>query len=104
MAPLSEANHFKAEGIRMIPSFHRPEIAVEPPESESVTVYDRHHFATYLSLLYAAGEGENEQEMARSILRIDPEREPRRAQQALESHLKRARWLADSGYQSLLEG
>jgi hypothetical protein len=87
----------------MVPPFHRPEIAVEPPESESVTAYDREHFATYLSLLYAAAEGGSELEMARSILMIDPVKEPQRAQQALESHLKRARWLAESGYQSLLE-
>ncbi|MBZ0262464.1 MAG: hypothetical protein K8F90_17915 [Hyphomicrobiales bacterium] len=87
----------------MVPSFHRPEIAVEPPESDGITDYDRRHLATYLSLLYAAGEGENDLEMARKILMIDPEKEPRRARQALESHLKRARWLAESGYQSLLE-
>ena len=88
----------------MVQSFRRPEIAVEPPESESITAYDKVHFATYLSLLYAAGEGENHQEMARRILMIDPVREPHRAHQAVESHLKRARWLAESGYQSLLEG
>ena len=88
----------------MAPSFYRPEIAIEPPESESVTAYDRAHFAIYLSLLYAAGEGENDHVMARNILMIDPEKEPHRAQQTLESHLKRARWLAESGYQSLLEG
>lgn len=88
----------------MVPSLDRLEIAVEPPEVDSVTEYDRAHFATYLSLLYAAGEGENDQEMARNILRIDPEKEPQRARQVLESHLKRARWLAESGYQSLLEG
>ncbi|MCC7482825.1 MAG: hypothetical protein IT541_14995 [Hyphomicrobiales bacterium] len=88
----------------MVPSFHRSEIAVEPPESESITAYDRAHFATYLSLLYAAGEGESDHVMAKNFLLIDPEKEPQRAYKALESHLKRARWLAESGYQSLLEG
>jgi len=87
----------------MVPSLDRLELAVEPPEADSVTDYDRAHFATYLSLLYAAGEGENDHEMARNILRIDPEKEPHRARQALESHLKRARWLAASGYQCLLQ-
>ncbi len=81
-----------------------PSIDDEAPSPDHITDYDRAHFATYLSLLYAAGEGENDQEMARNILRIDPEMEPQRAHQALESHLKRARWLAESGYQSLLEG
>jgi hypothetical protein len=103
MASLFEANYLKKGKFRMALSVHRPELAVEPPESESITNYDRHHLATYLSLLYAADEGESDHEMARNILRIDPEKEPHRARQALESHLKRARWLAESGYRSLLE-
>lgn len=89
--------------FRMAPSSHKLEIVIEPPDSETVTAYDKAHFATYLSLLYASGEGKNDQEMARDILRIDPEKEPHRAHQALKSHLRRARWLAKSGYQSLLE-
>jgi hypothetical protein len=80
-----------------------PTIDDEVPSPDHITDYDKAHFATYLSLLYAAGEGENNHEMARNILRIDPEKEPHRAHQALESHLRRARWLAKSGYQSLLE-
>lgn len=80
-----------------------PLIADEAPSTDHITAYDKAHFATYLCLLYAVGEGENDHLMARNILRIDPEKEPQRAQQALESHLKRARWLAESGYQSLLE-
>ena len=82
---------------------YRGEVAAEPPESESITAYDRRYLATYLSLLYAVGEGESDNEMARNILMIDPEKEPHRAYQMLKSHLKRARWLARRGYQSLLE-
>lgn len=80
-----------------------PSIDDAAPSPDHITDYDRAHFATYLSLLYASGEGKSDQDMARNILRIDPEKEPHRAQQALESHLRRARWLAESGYQSLLE-
>jgi len=87
----------------MIPSFKQPGIAAEPPESGNITAYDRSHFATYLSLLYAAGEGQSYLDMARNILMIDPEKQPHRAHQAVESHLRRARWLAGSGYHSLLE-
>ncbi len=87
----------------MVPTFHGQEIAAELSEAEGITDYDRCHFATYLSLLYAAGEGESDDEMARNILMIDPEKEPHRAYRALESHLKRARWLAECGHQSLLE-
>jgi hypothetical protein len=75
----------------------------EPPMSEGVTLYDREHFATYLSLLYAAGEGHSDEMMALGILGINPALEPERATRALDSHLKRARWLADSGYKFLLE-
>lgn len=82
---------------------HTPSIADQVPLSDQVTDYDRAHFATYLSLLYATGEGDNDHEIARNILGIDPEKEPHRALQALKSHLKRARWLVESGYQSLLK-
>jgi hypothetical protein len=101
---LPEVDYFKKEDFHMVPPFHKLEIVIEPPDSETITVYDKAHFATYLSLLYASGEGKNDQEMARDILRIDPEKEPHRAHQTLESHLRRARWLVKIGYQSLLEG
>lgn len=70
-----------------------------PTKSRTTTA----SFRNYLSLLHAAGEGESDHVMALGILMIDPEKEPHRAQKALKSHLKRARWLAESGYQSLPE-
>jgi hypothetical protein len=41
--------------------------------------------------------------MARNILNIDPGEEPVRARQIVSSHLARARWLAESGCQQLLD-
>jgi len=80
-----------------------PAIADEAPSPDYITDYDRRHFATYLCLLYAAGEGQSDEEISRNILEIDPNCEPDRARRTLHSHLNRARWLAESGYQTLLE-
>ena len=38
------------------------------------------------------------------VLHIDPDREPVRARNAFDSHLARARWMADHGYRDLLRG
>lgn len=78
-------------------------IRSKPPSGDLITDYDRAHFATYLVLLYAAGEGKSEDEMARNILNIDPDEEPVRARHIVSSHLARARWLAESGCYQLLE-
>ena len=77
-------------------------ISDEPPASESITAYDNAHMAIYLSLLYAAGEGHSEDEIARDILGMDPVAEPDRTKQVMNSHLRRAQWLAEYGHQALL--
>lgn len=74
----------------------------EAPSEDYITDYDRNHLATYLSLLYAAGEGHSEDEMVLEVLGMDPAFEPDRARHMLHSHLERARWLANSGYKHLL--
>lgn len=79
------------------------ELAGTPPAVEEITAYDRAHFAIYLSLLYAIGEGHSEEKMSLDVLGIDPVLEPKRARRTLHSHLERARWLANSGYKHLLE-
>ncbi len=88
----------------MAEKFQTLELADEPPDLEEITAYDRGHFATYLSLLYAAGEGHSEEKMALDVLGIDLANEPDRVRHMLRSHLERARWLANSGYKYLLEG
>jgi len=79
-----------------------PQIADEAPSADAFTDYDQAHFAVYLSLLHATGEGMSEEEMCRAILDIDPVREPERARKSLQSHLRRARWMSESGYRHLL--
>ena len=80
-----------------------PEIADEVPWSDRVSAYDEAHFVTYLRLLDANGDGASEEEMAWSVLRIDPAYEPDRAQRAVRSHLRRAQWLTKTGYRDLFD-
>lgn len=83
---------------------------LDPPVSDTVPVeavltgYDEQHLVTYLRLLDADAEGADWREVANIVLHIDPEREPKRARQAWESHLARAKWMTESGYRHLLLG
>jgi hypothetical protein len=79
-----------------------PEIADEVPWSEHVTAYDERHFIVYVRLLDARADGATDSEMSRVVLGIDPVKEPERARQALDSHLRRARWMTEHGYRDLL--
>ncbi len=74
----------------------------EAPSDEALTEYDRLHLTTYLRLLDAAAEGADPDEVARIVLRIDPDEEPERARRAHASHLARARWMTENGYRHLL--
>ena len=57
---------------------------------------------TYLRTLDAYAEGTAGEDVARIVLHINPEREPDRAKRAYESHLARAKWMAEKGYRHLL--
>lgn len=80
-----------------------PAIADEVPWSEKTTKYDEAHFITYLRLLDASAAGASDAEMCRIVLGIDAAKEPDRAKRALESHLRRARWMTEHGYRHLLQ-
>ena len=77
-------------------------ISDEVPWSDHVTDYDRSHFAIYLRLLDATAEGADADEIVRIVLNIDPAEEPDRARKMFDSHLKRARWMTETGYRDLL--
>lgn len=81
-----------------------PCVADQAPQNEELTDYDREHFSTYLRLLDADAEGADWAEVARIVLHIDPAGEPERARRAWESHLARAKWMTEHGYQHLLRG
>ena len=74
----------------------------EPPQSASLTAYDRKHMTLYLRLLDAAADGASWQEAVSVLFGLDPLREPERAKRVHDSHLARARWISESGYRLLL--
>ena len=81
-----------------------PDVADVAPNEAVLTTYDEQHLVTYWRLLDAEAAGADWKEVARIVLHIDPDREPVRARNAFDSHLARARWMADHGYRDLLRG
>jgi hypothetical protein len=81
-----------------------PDVADVAPTDSVLTVYDEEHLVTYWRLLDAEADGADWREVARIVLHIDPDREASRARNAFDSHLARARWMADHGYRDLLRG
>jgi hypothetical protein len=53
-------------------------------------------------LLDADADGVPWWEASRSILHIDPDREPERAERAQRTHLARAQWMTRVGYHQIL--
>lgn len=81
-----------------------PDVADTTPAESVVTVYDEEHLTTYLRLLDADAQGADWREVARTALNLDPEGDAARARTAYESHLARAKWMAERGYRHLLRG
>jgi len=77
-------------------------IADEAPWSDGLTDYDHQHFVVYARLLDAVADGAADDEIVRIVLAIDPSAEPERAKRCLASHMKRARWMSEQGYEHLL--
>lgn len=86
-----------AKGVEVIA------IADEAPWSDELTDYDHSHLVVYARLLDAAADGAADDEIAQIVLAIDPRKEPERANRCLISHMKRARWMSEGGYQHLLQ-
>jgi hypothetical protein len=88
--------------MKHMPPLDNPVVIDLAPSGPELTVYDEQHGITYLRMLDADAEGADWREVSRIILGIDPDREPARARRAFESHLERAKWVADSGYRQVL--
>lgn len=71
------------------------------PSGQELTAYDRAHIKLYMRLLDASADGADWQEIVTILFGIDPSREPDRARAVHDSHLERARWLAQTGYRDL---
>lgn len=78
------------------------EILDEPPQSASMTDYDRTHLKLYMRLLDAEADGADWEEAVEILFGVDPDLEPERARRMHQSHLARARWMTEHGYRDLL--
>jgi hypothetical protein len=93
------------ESSRITPmpkSILHPVIADQVPNAPTLTPYDEDHMIVYIRLLDAEADGANWMEAALLVFDIDPILEPKRARDAWESHLSRAKWMIENGYQHLL--
>lgn len=72
------------------------------PEAAQLTEYDECHLTHYLRLLDFDANGADWREAAATIFGIDVAADPDRAKTMHESHLARARWMAEIGYAHLL--
>jgi hypothetical protein len=79
-------------------------VAEAAPVEPFLTAYDMSHLVTYLRLLDADAEGADWREVARIVLDLDAEKEPERTKQVWQSHLRRAKWMTETGYRHLLRG
>ena len=79
-------------------------IADTAPDEPFLTGYDMSHLVTYLRLLDADAEGADWREVARIVLDLDAEKEPERTKHVWQSHLRRAKWMTETGYRHLLRG
>ena len=102
----------------VIPLLHEdpPPSAVPPGVSEGATVtriwgfcpwsdelsdYDRANISVYARLLYDESEGATENDLAREVFHLDPYANRPRVQRIVQSHLRRARWIAETLYPML---
>lgn len=79
-----------------------PQFDDQAPTGAAITPYDEARLVAYLRLLDAAAEGAPWQEAAQIVLGLDVTADPARAKAIHDSHLERARWIAQSGYRDLL--
>lgn len=74
-----------------------------PPDSDTVTDYDRAHFKLYIALLDASMHEASWIDAYTTVFGDCPPADRFEAAKAFyESHLQRARWMTVSGYQRLL--
>ncbi len=76
----------------------------QAPDGLSLTDYDRQHIKLYMRLLDAETDGATWQEAVEILFGICPKTEPERARRVHDSHLARAHWMTEHGYQQLRRG
>lgn len=73
-----------------------------PPESPTITEYDRTHMVLYMRIFDAADDGADWREVVEVLFNLDPQKDPERCKRIHDSHLARARWMTTHGYRELL--
>ena len=80
------------------------ELLEAPPLDDKPTHYDWAHRICYLGLLDADADGAAWQDVARTVLKLDPDADPDRVKAIWSNHLGRARWMTTNGYRAYLAG
>ncbi|HEV2561174.1 MAG TPA: DUF2285 domain-containing protein [Rhizomicrobium sp.] len=81
---------------------HDPIIADEAPMVPGLTDYDYTMLICYLRLLDAETAKADWRDVARIVLKVDPNKEYSRAKRMYDTHMKRAHWMTEHGYRHLL--
>jgi hypothetical protein len=74
----------------------------QPPESRTLTDYDRKHMILYLRLLDADADGADWREAVQILFGLDTRVDEDRARRIHAAHLARAKWMTEHGYRHLL--
>ena len=78
-----------------------PEFLDAPPDSPSLTDYDRRHLKLYARLLDAQAAGATWEEAFMVLFDDTQSIPPERAKRIHEAHLKRAEWMTTTGFNYL---
>lgn len=79
-----------------------PEFLDAPPDEPAVTDYDRRHLKLYARLLDARTAGATWEEAFRVLFHAEGSVTPARAREIHDAHLRRAEWMAETGFSELL--
>jgi len=79
----------------------KPPLTDAPLWADALTAYDEAHFTLYMQILDAVAAKAAESDICIELLSIDASREPQRANERFESHLRRARWFLGDGARHL---
>ena len=73
-----------------------------PPEAAKPTNYDWVHRVCYLRMLDADAVGTDWRDVARTVMKLDPNGDPGRVHEIWKTHLRRAQWMTTHGYREYL--
>lgn len=78
------------------------EYRIHPPESDTVTAYDRRCFKLYIVLIDADVAGTDWSDAYREAFGREIDKDREKAHRQYQAHLERARWMSAVGYKHLV--